>query len=378
MTSVCNMRAKFLAISILVLVVILGSMGCTGTSTRIDGGSGQQSIGTGETYGDWSHVSLTGTGASFPYPIYAHWAYKFENVSGIRLNYQSMGSGAGISSIQSRTVDYGASDKPLRQDELDEHGLIQFPMIIGGVVPVVNVEGVVAGQLKLSAEVFADIFLGEITQWDDPRITADNPGMSLSDQAIVVVHRADGSGTTWILTSYLSSVSPVWADTIGVGKSIEWPTGIGGRGNEGVASYVQEVAGTIGYVEYAYALQNELTHAMLENRDGNFVAPAADAFAAAAAHADWANAPGYYMVLVDQPGPDTWPIVGASFILFHREQDDMDKAVAMLEYFDWCFKTGQDDALELDYVPIPQNVIEMIQQTWADNVTVNGENVWSY
>jgi len=321
-------------------------------------------------------VSLEGAGASFPYPIYSLWSYEYEEYSGMKLNYQSVGSGAGVSSIQSRTVDFGASDAPLHAQELDEYGLIQFPMIIGGVVPVINVPGISAGQLSLSPDVLADIFLGNITNWNDPAISAANSDINIPDKPVAVVHRADGSGTTWIFSNYLSAVSSEWNDTVGIGKSLDWPAGIGGRGNEGVASYVLQVDGAIGYVEYAYALQNNLTYVKLQNRDGNFVDPAADAFAAAAANADWANAPGYYMVLVDQPGAGTWPIAGASFILFYKEQDDYDTARGMLDYFYWCFTEGRNGALDLDYVPIPTNVVDMIEQTWADNVVCDGQPVW--
>lgn len=325
---------------------------------------------------NWSHVSLDGAGASFPYPVYSLWAYEYEELTDMKLNYQSVGSGAGISSIQAGTVNFGASDKPLHAEELDEYGLIQFPMIIGGVVPVINIPGIKAGELKFTPDVLAKVFLGDITNWNDPAITSLNPRLNIPDKAIVVVHRADGSGTTWIFSNYMSSVSRDWEEKVGIGKSLEWPVGIGGRGNEGIANYVASLDGAIGYVEYAYSLQNNLTYCLLKNRSGNFAAPTADSFAAAAGSADWANAPGYYMVLVNQQGAESWPIVGASFILIYKEQDDMDTARGMLEYFDWCYRSGQESALSLDYVPIPMNVIEMVENTWAENVTCNGRNVW--
>jgi phosphate transport system substrate-binding protein len=256
--------------------------------------------------GEWSHVSVDGAGASFPYPIYSLWAYEYEEITGMKLNYQSVGSGAGISAIQSNMVHFGASDKPLTGDVLDEYGLIQFPMIIGGVVPVINVPGITVGQLKLTEDALAGIFLGVITNWNDPEITSANPGMNIPDKAIVVVHRADGSGTTWIFSNYMSAISGEWADTVGIGKSLDWPVGIGGRGNEGVANYIMQVDGAIGYVEYAYALQGNLTYCRLENKDGNFVDPTADNFADAAAHAEWENAVGYYMVLVVEMVEETW------------------------------------------------------------------------
>jgi len=341
--------------------------GCPATETE------RGAVGEGP---DWSGVTIDGAGASFPFPIYSQWAFEYEELTGLRLNYQSVGSGAGISSIREGTVNFGASDAPLTAEELEADGLIQFPMIIGGVVPVINVSGVTAGSLKLTPDVLADMFLGNITIWNDPRIVQANPDVTLPDQAISIVHRADGSGTTWIFTNYLSAISDEWADGVGVGKSVDWPTGVGGRGNEGVANYVGQVDGSIGYVEYAYALQNDMAHCLLGNSAGNFVAPTSETFIAAAANADWENAPGYYLVLVDQPGEDTWPIVGASFILIYKEQENMDKVRAMLEFFDWCFKNGTEDALDLDYVPIPENVVEMVETTWSEEVKVNGEQVW--
>jgi phosphate transport system substrate-binding protein len=271
-------------------------------------------------------------------------------------------------------VDFGASDAPLTAEELDAAGLIQFPMVIGGVVPVVNVPGLAPGDLKLTPDAVAAIFLGDIDKWNDPGIVQANEGLALPDRPITVVHRADGSGTTWIFTSYLASISTAWADRVGTGKSVNWPVGVAGP--EGVANYVGQVDGSIGYVEYAYALQNDMTYCRLGNSAENFVEPTADAFMAAASNADWTNAPGYYVVLVDQPGENTWPIVGASFILVYKEQSDARKARAMLEFFDWCYRDGRDDALELDYVPIPDNVVEMVETTWADELTVNGEKVW--
>jgi len=321
-------------------------------------------------------VTIDGAGASFPYPIYSQWAFEYEELTGLKLNYQSVGSGAGISSIREQTVDFGASDAPLTAEELEADGLIQFPMIIGGVVPVINVTGIAAGELKITPDVFADIFLDNITMWNDPRITQSNPDLTLPDQAITVVHRADGSGTTWIFTNYLSAISDEWADQVGIGKSVDWPTGVGGRGNEGIANYVGQVDGSIGYVEYAYALQNDMSYCLLGNSAGNFAEPTADSFMAAAANADWANAPGYYLVLIDQPGEETWPIVGASFILIYKEQEHMTTARAMLEFFDWCYKNGREGALELDYVPIPDNVVEMVETTWSEKITVDGETVW--
>lgn len=323
-----------------------------------------------------SRVSFDGAGATFPYPIYSTWAYIYEEISGTMINYQGIGSGGGISSIQEKTVDFGATDKPLTSKGLDESGLLQFPMIIGGVVPVINITGIGTGELRLTGETFADIMLGEITNWNDPAILTTNDNLDLPDLDITVVHRADGSGTTWILSSYLDAVSDGWHETVGIGKSLDWPVGLGANKNEGVAQNVQTVAGSIGYVEFAYAIQNDLTYCKLENRDGNFVEPSIESFSDAAANADWANAPGFYLVLVDQPGDGTWPIVGASFILIYKEQDDRDMAKGMLDFFDWCLRNGSQKAIELDYVPIPENVIDLIESEWAEGVTFNGEKIW--
>jgi phosphate transport system substrate-binding protein len=326
---------------------------------------------------NWSGVSINGAGATFPMPIYSQWAYDYENAAGLKVNYQSVGSGAGIAAIESKTVDFGASDAPLTTDDLTKYGLTQFPMIIGGVVPVVNIPGLQAGQLRLTGELLADIYIGNITNWSDEKIKSVNPDINLPEKAIVVVHRADGSGTTWIFTNYLDAVSSQWHDSVGIGKSVEWPsTGVGGRGNEGVASYVGQVDGAIGYVEYAYAVQNHLTYAQMQNRAGNFVPPTADAFAAAASNADWANAPGYYMVLVNQPGDQSWPITGASFIIMYQDQANQRTARAILEFFDWSYRNGQDAAMSLDYVPIPMNVVEMVENTWHANISSGGQAVW--
>jgi phosphate transport system substrate-binding protein len=320
--------------------------------------------------------ALNGAGASFPYPIYLQWGYEYNTLTKVRINYQSIGSGGGIAQIKNKTVDFGASDAPLTPDELNEAGLLQFPMVIGGVVPVVNIENVKPGTLKLTAEVLADIFLGKITRWNDPALAKINPDLTLPDGAITVVHRADGSGTTWIFTNYLEKISKAWADSIGSGKAVSWPAGVGGKGNEGVAAYVQQVAGSIGYVEYAYALQNKMTYALLQNKAGEFVAPTIKTFQAAAANADWANAPGYYLVLTDQPGKETWPITGASFILIYKAQADAETAKSILSYFDWCYKHGAEQAEKLHYVPIPLNVVKLVENSWKNDITVNGESVW--
>ncbi|MGD8709011.1 MAG: phosphate ABC transporter substrate-binding protein PstS [Ectothiorhodospiraceae bacterium] len=321
---------------------------------------------------------INGAGASFPYPIYSKWAAAYNEATGVRLNYQSIGSGGGIKQIKAKTVDFGASDAPLTKDELDEAGLMQFPMIVGGVVPVINVPGIKPGEMKLTNEELADIFLGKIKKWNDPELAKMNPGLNLPDLAIQVVHRSDGSGTTWIYTNYLSKVSPEWKKNVGNGKAVNWPTGVGGKGNEGVASYVSRLKGGIGYVEFAYALQNKMTHVALRNREGNFVQPKIENFQAAAAGADWANAPGFRVVLTDQPGAKSWPISGASFILMHHAQKDADTARAVLKFLDWSYHNGQGMAKELDYVPLPASVISLVEKTWAKELKgPNGEQIWT-
>lgn len=319
---------------------------------------------------------LNGAGATFPYPIYSQWAHEYHAQSGVQLNYQSIGSGGGIAQIKAKTVDFGASDAPLKPEELKESGLIQFPMVIGGVVPVVNLKGVKPGELRLTPDLLADIFLGKVTKWNDPALVRENPGLKLPNQAITVVHRADGSGTTWIFTNYLDQVSAEWHAKVGCEKSVSWPTGVGGKGNEGVAAYVQNVSGAIGYVELAYALQNQMTSARLKNRDGEFVAPTIQSFQAAAANADWKNAPGFYLVLTNQPGRESWPITGASFILLYREQADAQQAKTMLSFFDWCYRNGAAAAEQLHYVPLPLSVVELVENTWKTEVKSKGRPVW--
>jgi len=321
-------------------------------------------------------TTINGAGATFPYPVYGQWAWLYNKETGVKLNYQSIGSGGGIKQIQAKTVDFGASDAPLKAEELDKSGLLQFPMIMGGVVPVVNVPGIEAGTLKLSGATLADIFLGKISTWNDPAIGKENPGLKLPDTAITVVYRADGSGTTWIFTNYLSKISTPWKDTVGNAKSVKWPSGVGGKGNEGVAAYVQRIKGSIGYVEYAYALQNKLTYSLLQNQAGHFVAPTSATFQAAAANADWAKAEGFYLVLTDQPGAESWPITGASFILVHKDQADATTAKEVLKFFDWCYRNGAKTAEKLDYVPIPEKVVALVEKAWAEQIKAAGKPVW--
>ena len=293
------------------------------------------------------------------------------------MNYQSIGSGAGIRQIQAKTVDFGASDMPLKKEQLDKDGMIQFPAIIGGVVPVVNLDGVGAGQMRFTGPVLADIYLGKIKVWNDPAITALNPGLKLPADAITVVRRSDGSGTTFLWVDYLAKVSPEWKTKVGVGTAVSWPEGVGGKGNEGVAAYVQRIKGSIGYVEYAYTKKNKMAHAAVRNRDGNFVQPDDSTFQAAAAGADWAKAPGMEIVLTDQPGKDSYPITGASFIMMYRAQANADKGLAVMKFFDWAFTNGDKAATELEYVPMPVVVENQIRAVWKAEVKgPNGQSLW--
>lgn len=321
--------------------------------------------------------AISGAGATFPYPVYAKWASTYYKLNGIKMNYQSIGSGGGIKQIKAKTVDFGASDAPLKPKDLQQSGLMQFPMIMGGVVPVVNLKGIKPGQMRLSNKLIADIYLGKVKRWNDARIKAENPGLSLPDRAVAVVHRADGSGTTWIFTNYLSKVSRQWKEKVGNAKAVAWPAGIGGKGNEGVASYVKRINDSIGYVEYAYALQNHLTYIKLKNREGEYVEPSSKTFQAAAANADWENAKGFYMVLTNQPGKASWPITGASFILMHQTQRHPEVARAVLKFFDWCYKNGQHMAEELDYVPMPMKVVNLVEKAWKNRIKdALGNPVW--
>jgi phosphate transport system substrate-binding protein len=321
-------------------------------------------------------VSLNGAGASFPFPVYGQWAHKYNELTGVQVNYQSIGSGGGIAQIKAKTVDFGASDDPLKKEELDQAGLLQFPMIMGGVVPIINVKGVKPGELKLTNALVAEIFLGKVSKWNDPAIAGLNPNVKLPDQKITVVRRADGSGTTSIFTNYLAKVSPEWKEKIGAGKTVEWPVGVGGKGNEGVSAYVSKVNGAIGYVEYAYALQNKLSHVKLKNRDGGEVEPAIATFQSAAANAEWKPEEGFGLFLTDQPGKDSWPITGVSYILIYKQQDKPETAAAMLKFFDWAYKHGKETAEQLHYVTMPEQVIQMVQATWAKEITAGGKPVW--
>ncbi|MEW6762449.1 MAG: phosphate ABC transporter substrate-binding protein PstS [Pseudomonadota bacterium] len=313
-------------------------------------------------------ADMTGAGATFPYPIYAKWAESYKAATGNGLNYQSVGSGAGIKQIKAKTVDFGASDMPLKAEELDEAGLMQFPAIMGGVVAVVNVDGVQPGQLKLTGPVLADIYLGKITKWNAQPIAALNPGVKLPDADITVVHRADSSGTSFLWTDYLSKTSPAWKSSVGAGTTVKWAVGVGGKGNEGVAANVQRIKGAIGYVEWAYAKKNKLSHTQLKNKDGNFLQPDDEAFKAAAAGAEWTKAPGFGVVLTDQAGKQSWPITGVSYILMHKTQADGNKGLEVVKFFDWAFKNGAPAAAELDYVPMPASVVKLVQANWKQQL----------
>ncbi len=322
-------------------------------------------------------VTVTGAGASFPYPIYAKWASDFDAATGNKINYQSIGSGGGQKQIIAKTVDFGASDDPLSQAKLDENGLLQFPAVIGGTVPVVNLNGIKPGQLKLSGEVLADIFLGKITKWNDDKIKALNDGVTLPDTNIVVVHRSDGSGTTFGWTNYLSKVSAEWKEKVGEGKSVKWPVGQGGKGNEGVAAYVGQLANSIGYVEYAYAKQNNLSWTAVQNKAGKFVQPEQKSFAAAAANADWKGTPGMGVVLTNESSDDSWPITAATFILLNKTVVKPTEVKTALEFFDWAWKNGADTAAKLDYVPLPDEVTNTIRQVWKEQLkTEDGKAIW--
>ncbi len=322
-------------------------------------------------------VDISGAGATFPYPVYAKWADAYKTQTGNGLNYQSIGSGGGIKQIIANTVTFGASDKPLKPEELAKNGLAQWPQVMGGIVPVINLEGVNPGDLVIDGPTLAKIFLGEIKVWNDPALVKLNPSVKLTDAAIAVVHRSDGSGTTFNYTDYLAKVSADWKSKVGSDAAVEWPVGLAAKGNEGVANTVANTKGSIGYVEYAYAKQNKMTFAKMVNHDGKTVAPETPSFQAAAANADWANAPGYYQILTDQKGDKSWPITAATFILIHKQPQDAVAASEALKFFDWAFKNGAKDAETLDYIPMPDTVVGLIRKTWASEIkTADGKPVY--
>ena len=316
---------------------------------------------------------ITGAGATFPAPLYAKWASDYNKSTGVKVNYQSIGSGGGIKQIDSKTVDFGASDMPLTDDVLKTKGQMQFPTVIGGVVPILNVAGIAPGQLKLTGTLLADIFLGKVSRWNDPALKAINPGVNLPDTAIAQVRRADGSGTTFLFTNYLSKVSPDWKAKVGEGTAVSWPVGAGGKGNEGVAAFVSRLPNSIGYVEYSYVKQNKLNYALVQNAAGNFVKPEDDTFKAAAAGADWAKS--FYQILTNQPGKDSWPLSGATFILMHTSQDKPANGSEALKFFNWAYANGEKSAADLDYVPMPPAAVAAIQKAWGEIKDTSGKAI---
>jgi len=313
-------------------------------------------------------AEITGAGATFPYPVLSQWSTDYSATTGVKINYQSIGSGGGIAQIKAGTVDFGASDKPLPPDELAQSGLVQFPIVIGGVVPVANIEGLAPGKLKLTGPVLADIYLGKIQKWNDPAIAALNPDLKLGDVAISVIHRSDGSGTTFNFANYLSKVSEEWKSKVGEGTSIQWPVGIGGKGNEGVAAYVKQIKHSIGYVELAYALQNKMSYASMKNGAGSFVEPSLESFQAAAASADWSKAKDFHLVITDAPGAASWPIAASSFVLMYRQPKDGARSKTALEFFKWALEKGQAQAKALDYVALPDPLVKQIEAYWAASI----------
>jgi phosphate transport system substrate-binding protein len=323
-----------------------------------------------------SALDITGAGATFPFPAYARWASAYFDETGNRMNYQSIGSGGGIRQIKAKTVDFGASDAPLKGEELQKSGLVQFPAVMGGLVPAINVEGIEAGKLKLTGPILANIFLGKIARWNDPAIVALNPGMKLPDAGISPVYRSDGSGTTYVWTEYLSLVSEEWKAKIGVNTSVQWPVGVGGKGNEGVSASVKQLANSIGYVEYAYAKQNKLNYALIQNKAGNFVEPSEATFQAAAAEADWSAAPGFGISLNNQGAATAWPVVSATFILMHAKAEKPEQSKAALAFFDWAFRKGDKLASDLVYVPLPEPVKAKVRAGWSQIVDASGKPVF--
>jgi len=320
--------------------------------------------------------TFTGAGATFPAPVYSAWAQTYKTVTGNELNYQAIGSGGGIRQIKAKTVDFGASDKPLKSSDLDAAGLMQFPTVIGGVVPIINVTGVKPGRLRLTGSLLAEIYMGHITRWNDPQIAKLNPQIKMPALPITVVHRSDGSGTSFIFTSYLSRKNADWAKTVGASDSVSWPVGLGGKGNDGVAAFVKQTYGSIGYVEYAYARKNSVSHILLQNSAGNYPQPSAENFAAAAAGADWAHAPGNYIMLIDQPGANAWPISGATFILMYKNPENPENSAKVLRFFDWAYKNGDATASKLEYVPLPASVKDLMRKQWASQIQSGGKPVY--
>ena len=364
-------------VAILAACLLTGLAACKNESApAAANGDATPSAAAPATAVDTVSAEITGAGASFVYPLISKWSADYAKATGNKVNYQSIGSGGGIAQIKAGTVDFGSSDKPLAPEELAKDGLVQFPSTIGGVVPVVNLPGIEAGKLRLTGALLADIYLGKVKKWNDAAIAAVNPGVKLPSSTITVVHRSDGSGTTFLWTNYLSKASADWKATVGEGTSVKWPAGVGGKGNEGVASYVQKINGSIGYVEYAYAKQNKLAAGQMRNLAGKFVSPDDKSFKAAAAGAQWSKTPGMGVILTEQPGDGSWPVTGASFILIHKVQEKPEAGREVFRFFDWAFANGQKMADELDYVPMPEAVVKVIQSEWKQVKDASGKPVY--
>lgn len=362
----------------LITAFAVAACGGSGDSNKANSADASQQKSTATAAGDKVSLDVTGAGASFPQPIYVKWAQAYSSETGGHINYQSIGSSGGVKQIKAKTVDFGASDSPLKPEDLEKEGLVQFPTVIGGVVPVVNVDGVKPGELKLSGDVLADIYLGNIKKWNDPKITALNQGLKLPDAPITTVFRSDGSGTSFVFTTYLSQVSTGWKDKVGAANTVKWPTadsGAAGKGNEGVATYVNRVKNSIGYVEYAYAKQNNMAHVQLKNKAGQFVQPSQESFAAAA-DVDWKSVPGFSLVLTDQPAAKAWPLASATFILVHKKAENPAKTKAALSFFDWAYKNGNDAATKLDYVPLPDTLKSLVREEWKKVTDAQGKAVY--
>ncbi|MGJ7904270.1 phosphate ABC transporter substrate-binding protein PstS [Lysobacter sp. 1R34A] len=357
------MKSSPARIAVLSLAIVLAAAACSGSQTPAPAADGKTAAAA--PAGDRVAAQITGAGATFIYPLLSKWSDDYNKATGAKVNYQSIGSGGGIAQIKAGTVDFGSSDKPLPSEELAAAGLGQFPSAIGGVVPVVNVDGIEAGKLRLTGPLLADIFLGNVGKWNDAAIAAVNPGVALPDLKINIVHRSDGSGTTFNFSNYLSKVSPAWKTKVGEGTSVQWPGGVGGKGNEGVASYVKQIKGSIGYVELAYALQNKMAHTQLQNAAGNFVQPSAEAFQAAASTADWASAKDFNLVITNASGAQSWPITATNFILMYKQPKDAKRSADTRAFFKWAFENGQSQAQSLDYVPLPPELVKQIEAYWA-------------
>ncbi|MBB3823906.1 MULTISPECIES: phosphate ABC transporter substrate-binding protein PstS [Xanthomonas] len=359
------MKLQSASLTALSLTIALALAACSPGKDAQSGDAAKGAPSAGATAGDSTSAEISGAGASFIYPLVSKWSADYNAATGNKVNYQSIGSGGGIAQIKAGTVDFGSTDKPLDSAELQQAGLGQFPSAIGGVVPVVNLEGIAPGKLRLTGALLGDIFLGKVTMWNDAAIVAANPGVTLPATKINLVHRSDGSGTTFNFSNYLSKVSPEWKSKVGEGTSVQWPGGVGGKGNEGVASYVQQIKGSIGYVELAYALQNKMPYTSLQNAAGQWVEPNAESFAAAAASADWANAKDFNLVITNAPGEKAWPITATNFMLMHKQAKDAARSKATLDFFKWALENGQTQASELHYVPLPPELVKQIQAYWG-------------